>query len=180
MKAITWKPKSDKYLDELFESLRQKQHSDKSHRYWSNYGPDFYKFSVALTICFDDNDVPEMCSSIASRDCWPIGAYRILNRLWKHNNKILFPRTMSPSFSESAKSQISWLKENTDYKLFFMSRQTNNWEDFALENFYNYGLSFLKDKYFYLTCPNECDDTCWQKILYNGDSNLLEQWKRKL
>jgi hypothetical protein len=28
-------------------------------------------------------------------------------------------------------------------------------------------------------CPNECDDTCWQRIIYAGDESLLEQWKRK-
>ena len=87
---------------------------------------------------------------------------------------------MSPSFAESAKSQISWLKENTDSRLHFISRQTDNWESWVMRNFQEvYNISFRTDNYKYLTCPNECDDTCWQKIIYNGDPEILTQWKRR-
>ena len=179
MKTFTWAPGTDPYLDTVFEEARQIQYNDKSHRYWKNYGEDSFKFAVALTICFNDDDVPEMCSSIAQRDCWPGTAYRILNRLWKHSNKIPYPRVMSPSFAETAKSQIEWLEANTDCELYFISRQTDNWEDWVIKNFKEvYGIHFKKDNYKYLTCPNECDDTCWQKIIYNGKRSLLKQWKR--
>lgn len=180
METKTWSPGSNLELDKLFEELRQKQYADDTHRLWKNYSDEFYKYAVALTICFDQFGNPEMCSSIASRDCWPGNAYRILNRLWKANNKIKFPRVMSPSFAESARSQIEWLKTNTKFEIYFISRQTNNWEDFGLENFSRYGLEFKKDKYFYLTCPNECDETCWQKIIYYGNNELLNLWKRRL
>jgi hypothetical protein len=79
----------------------------------------------------------------------------------------------------TAKSQIEWLKENTDCKLYFISRQTDNWNDWMIEHFKEYGIEFKTDNYMYLTCPNECDDTCWQRIIYSGDTGLLEQWKRK-
>ena len=180
MKTITWSPGSDIKLDNLFEDLRIKQYNDKSHRYYKNYNKEAFNQAIAFTICWDDHQEPEMCSSIASRNCWPGGAYRILNRLWKANNKIVFPRRMSPSFAESAKSQIEWLKNNVDIKLYFISRQTNNWEDWVMKNFNSYGIEFETDKYKYLTCPNEEDYTCWQKIIYNGDHKILSQWKRQL
>lgn len=181
MKTYTWIPGTDPKLDSLFDSLREQQYQDKSHRLWKNYSADSFDTAVALTICFNNQGEPEMCSSIASRDCWPTNAFRILNRLWKHSNKINFPRVMSPSFAETAKSQISWLEENADCGLYFISRQTDNWEDWVIKNFSKvYGFQFNKDPYKYLTCPNECDDTCWQRIIYNGDSTVLEQWKRKL
>lgn len=179
METVTWAPGTNKSFDQLFDMLREQQYQNTKHRLWKNYSPENFTFSVALTICFNKYGDPEMCSSIASRDCWPVGAYRILNRLWKHSNKIKYPRIMSPSFAETAKSQIKWLSSNTDLKLYFISRQTDNWEDFGIESFKHYGLEFKKDNYKYLTCPNECDDTCWQRIIYSGDASILEQWKRK-
>lgn len=181
MKTITWTPGINPELDQLFDSLRNEQYQDRNHRLWENYSKDSFKFAVALTICFNDAGVPEMCSSIASRDCWPRNAYRILNRLWKHSNKIKYPRVMSPSFAESARSQIDWLDKNTNCDLYFISRQTDNWEQWVMRNFKEaYNMSFETDKYKYLTCPNECDETCWQKIIYHGDASVLEQWKRQI
>lgn len=180
MRTVTWAPGSDLEMDQLFDQLREQQYSDRGHRLWKNYSKDSFNFAVALTICFNDDGEPEMCSSIASRDCWPINAYRILNRLWKHSNKIKFPRIMSPSFAESAKSQIEWLAHNTNCELYFISRQTDNWEEWVIKNFQKvYGVDFKTDNYKYLTCPNECDETCWQKIIYNGNDQLLTQWKQK-
>ena len=181
METKTWTPGTNAELDTLFNQLREHHYQDRTHRLWKNYGPESTLFAVALTICFDDSGNVEMCSSIASRDCWPAGAYRILNRLWKHSNKIAFPRKMSPSFALSAKSQKDWLEENTDYKLLFISRQTDSWQQFGIDNFQNnYNMSFQTDNYKYLTCPNECDDTCWQHIIYQGDSSVLSQWKRQI
>lgn len=181
MKTVTWEPGTDAELDKLFDDLREQQYQDRTHRLWKNYGGEYWRDAgiIANTICFDDNDIPEMCSTISSRECWPQGVYRLLNRLWRHSNKVKYPRTMSKSFAESAINQIDWLKQNTNYKLVFMSRQTQNWQKFALENFYNYGLDLKTDNYKYLTCPNECDDTCWQSIVYNGDESFLTHWNRR-
>jgi hypothetical protein len=179
MRVETWAKGTVPELDSLFDSLREQQYQNKEHRLWKNYSKDNFDIAIALTICFNDDDQPEMCSSISARTCWPDGAYRILNRLWKHSNKIVYPRVMSDSFGQSAQSQIDWLKSNTSYQLYFISRQTNNWEEWCIKNFRNrFNLPFETDNYKYLTCPNECDDTCWQKIIYNGNTDLLSQWKR--
>lgn len=181
MHTITWKPGTDKTHDELFDQLRAKQHSDTDHRLWKNYAADHFKFAVALTIHFDDQGEPEMCSSIASRDCWPGGAYRILNRLWKVHDarKSSAPGTMSASFGFSAQSQVQWLNTNTDYKLYFISRETDNWERWVARQFRAYNLIFNTTDYKYLTCPNEQDSSCWQNIIYHGDAGVLEKWNRQ-
>lgn len=180
MKTTTWVPGTDVALDQLFDDLREQQYRDCSHRLWKNYSKENFNSAVALTICFNDLGEPEMCSSISSRECWPSGAYRILNRLWKHSNKIAYPRVMSDSFGSSAQSQIDWLKNNTEYQLYFISRQTDNWEQWCIDNFLDrFSLPFKTDNYKYLTCPNECDDTCWQKIIYNGNESILSQWKKR-
>lgn len=178
MKTITWVPGTNSDLDNLFEVLREKQYEDKSHRLWSNYHLDFLKYCVALTICFE-KDIPVVCSSISYRDCWPKNFYRILNRTWKPNQKIIFSRRLSKSIAESAKSQIEWLGKNTNYEITFISRQTLNWDEWLASNLNYYGLDFKTDKYFYLTCPNETDTTCWQKIIYQGNPTLLTKWIRR-
>ena len=182
MYTITWEPGTNLEMDKLYEKLREQQFQDTSHRLHNNYSKNSFNHAgiVAYTICFDDNNDPEMCSSISSRECWPKGAYRILNRLWKHSNKIAFPRVMSLSFGNTAQSQINWLRDNTDCQLYFISRQTENWESWCIKNFHDrFNLQFKTDNYKYLTCPNPTDITCWQKIIYNGNEQLLTQWKQK-
>jgi hypothetical protein len=63
--------------------------------------------------------------------------------------------------------------------LYFISRQTNNWDNWMIAHFKEYGINFKTDNYLYLTCPDECDDNCWQRIIYSGNETLLEQWKRR-
>jgi hypothetical protein len=179
MKIITWAPGTDPEHDELFEQLRAEHYADTSHRLWKNYAREAFNDVAALTIYFDDHGIPEVCSSTAQRSCWPKGAYRIHNRVWKANNKKTFLRKVSPSMGHSAASQIEWLKNNRDCELYFISRQTDHWDGWMIENFKEYGIDFKTDNYMYLTCPNECDETCWQRIIYHGNTGLLQQWKRR-
>ena len=180
MRTVTWAPGSDRKHDQLFDQLREQRYQDHSHRLWKNYSKENFNSAVALTIFFDDQDQPEMCSSISARDCWPTGAYRILNRLWKHSNKIVFPRVISPSFEHSVRNQIAWLETHVQCKMYFISRQTDNWEHWCIREFRKqFGIEFATEDHRYLTCPNECDDSCWQRIIYNGDAELLNEWKRK-
>ena len=179
MKTVTWSPGSDKILDQIFDNLREQRYQDRTHRYWSNYSSDSFKFAVALTIWFNDNDEPEVCSSIANRNCWPEDVYRIHNRLWKHTNKLVFPRVMSENLGQIAQSQIEWLEQNTNYKMYFISRQTNSWENWLINNFKRFNIDFVQGNNKYLTCPDECNDTCWQRIIYHGDKEILNQWKHR-
>jgi hypothetical protein len=182
MHVETWAPGSQPELDQLFNDLRETHHNDHSHRLWKNYSLDSFAHAgiVANTIYFDDNDVPELCSSISSRECWPAGAYRILNRAWKANNKKAFIREISDCMGQSVHSQVKWLAEHTHSQLHFVSRQTDHWDEWVIRNFKRqFNLDFATDTYKYLTCPNECDDTCWQRIIYNGNKSLLAEWKRK-
>jgi transposase len=79
-----------------------------------------------------------------------------------------------------AQSQAAWLKANTNCELFFISRQTTNWEEWMIKHFNkDFAFDFNTDKYLYLTCSNEYDDTCWQKIIYSGNTEILKKWKRR-
>lgn len=180
MNTKTWVPGTDSTLDKLFDDLREDQYQDYSHRLWQNYRSSFYNYSVALTIFFDDEGIPELCSSIASRNCWPKKCYRILNRAWKPNNKKKYLKQISICMGESVRSQIDWLNQNTDCQLYFISRQTDNWDQWVVDNFKKqFQISFTNSNYKYLTCPDEQSESCWQKIIYNGNSKLLDNWKKK-
>lgn len=180
MKTITWTPGSNKKLDKTFDQLRDQQYQNTDHRLWKNYGRDSFQFAVALTICFNDDGIPEICSSIASRDCWPTDAYRILNRTWKTTNKQPLMKEISQAMGLATISQIKWLEENTDCELYFISRQTDNWMTWVSRNYKRqFNLDFKVGKNKYLTCPNECDDSCWQSIIYQGNDTLLNHWKSK-
>lgn len=179
MHSITWAPGDNAPLDLLFNDLREIQYNDKSHRLWQNYNTDHFTDCVAYTITFD-GDVPLACGSIAVRDCWPAGAYRIFNRLWKPNQRTDFLRRVSPSMGSFGHSQVAWLSANTDCKLYFISRETDNWQDWMINSFNaEFNLSFSKNNHRYLTCNNESCLSCWQKIIYNGDSSILTNWKHK-
>ena len=178
MYTKTWKFGTDPNLDQLFESLRDKQYQDRNHPLWYNYSPTSFNESEVVSINFV-NEQPFFCSSILKRDCWPLNVYRILNRLWKPAPRAVAISRLSPGLGSMLHSQLDWLRENTDFKLAFVSRDSDNWQKFFLENFKNYfNLNFKMDNYKYLTCSNPEDQSCWQKIIYYGDDTLLTQWKR--
>ena len=181
MTTTTWVPGTNKELDQLFDKLREKHHSDTSHRLWKNYSKEAFDDVALLSIHFDNAGNPEVCSSATNRSCWPSTAYRIHNRVWKCSNKKTYLNKVSESMGFIAQQQSAWLTENTDCDLFFISRQTTNWEAWMIKHFNgDFGFNFNTDKYLYLTCPNKCDDTCWQKIIYSGNTGILDTWKRRL
>lgn len=180
--AKTWRPGRNDELDKLFDTLRDNVYQDQTHELWQNYSKDRFKHCVALTISFD-NDIPLFCSSIANKTPWhhwPDGVYRIMNRYWRVGKNHNFLKRISKGSGVMAQSQLNWLKENTDYELAFISRQTDNWQEFMINSFKNdFDIDFKMDNYIYCTCETPNDDSCWQKIIYTGNPDVLETWKRR-
>jgi len=182
MQVKTWIPGSNKELDLVFDQLREEQFQDSSHRLYENYSKVAFENAgiIANTICFNENNIPEMCSTISSRTCWPEGAYRILNRTWKTSNKKQIMTKISQAMGLTTLHQIAWLKDNRDCKLYFISRQTDIWINRVVKNYKGqFDLNFEISKNKYLTCPNECDSNCWQHIIYHGNRDILNNWKNK-
>jgi hypothetical protein len=178
MYTKTWQLGTDENLDQLFESLRKIQYEDHTHPLWKNYNAQAFRECEVVSINFVD-DRPFFCSGILKRTCWPDNTYRILNRLWKPAPRANSITRLSPGLGSMIHSQLNWLKENTDFKLAFISRETDHWQKFFLDNFKNYfDLEFKMDDYKYLTCENPQDASCWQKIVYYGDETVLNFWKR--
>jgi len=176
--AKTWEPGTDKSLDDLFESLREKIYLSQQHPLWSNYNKDHFKKCCALTISFE-KDIPIFCASILSRKIWPEGTYRIMNRYWRISGDHNFLKTISPGSAILTLSQLEWAKSQTNFKLAFISRQYEHWQKFIIDQFNKHQIKFQSDNYKYLTCDNQNDITCWQKIIFQGESDILEKWTRK-
>lgn len=180
--ARTWIPGQDQELDTLFEKLRSDIYQKQEYTLWANYSEKNFQHCKALTISFD-NDKPLFCSSILGKTPWhkwPDNVYRVMNRYWRVGGDHSFLKRVSEGSGIMVQNQLNWLKENTDWKLAFISRQTDNWQDFAIDSFKNYfDIDFKMDNYSYCTCETPNDDSCWQKIIYIGDSTVLETWKRR-
>lgn len=179
MYTTTWIPGTNAELDNLFEQLRQVQHQDRTHKLWNNYSESAFKNCSAFSINFVDNE-PFFCSSIIKKSCWPDDTYRILNRLWKPAVRTSSIKRLSPGLGSMLHSQLEWLSSNTEYKLAFVSRDSDHWQKFFLDNFSTYfNLEFKMNNHKYLTCEHENESVCWQKIIYYGDESVLEYWKSK-
>lgn len=177
-----WIPGTNSELDDLFEILRQKHYNDESHRLHNNYSRESFDEVSVLSISYE-NDEPIMVSSILHRDCFPDRAYRICNRTWKvkeHRLEQASTTGPSPIFAEMVLSHVDYVKQNLDYSLLFISRQTNNWQRFGVRSFKKYNVDFSYDNYKYLTCNDKDCESCWQYIMYIGDDSVLENWERKI
>lgn len=177
--AKTWVPGSCQDLDDLFENLRQDIYNNQKYKLWYNYNFDHFKKCSALTISFD-NEIPLFCASILERQTWPKGVYRIMNRYWRVGGDHTILKTLSPGTGALVKSQLDWLQSQTNFQLAFISRQYDYWQKFAIREFKkNFQIEFQSDNYNYCTCDTPGDDSCWQKIIYCGDSSILEFWNRR-
>jgi len=181
MHAITWRPGTDTLWDPLFDHLRERHYRNHDHPLWKNYNRDhFFNECIALTIAFDENEWPILCGSILGRECWPKNTYRIINRLWSVHQSDGPIKNLHPVGEILLKSQINWLKENVEYDMVFISREAKHWQQWTVDQYRNnYGLDFEFDDHQYLVCNNPTDDSCWQRIIYQGDASLLEQWSRR-
>ena len=179
MHCETWVPGSNTELDTLFDKLREQQYRNTEHPLWKNYSKSSFNDCTILSIAFGSSGDPEFCSSVTQRECWPEHAYRILNRVWKINPIPGPIRKIKPSAGVMLHSQIDWLKQHTDCKLVFLSREGPTWQKFTIDQYKNFNLEFKTDTYKYRTCATPNGQSCWQHIIYQGDDSVLENWDRK-
>ena len=78
------------------------------------------------------------------------------------------------------KNQIEWLKENTDVDMVFISRESNYWQKWTVNRYTEqFGVDFKFNKNRYQVCATPDDDSCFQRIIYQGPDELLGQWNHK-
>lgn len=174
--VTTWQ--KDNNLDSVYEMLRQ-EHVKKDHRYASNYHKSHTQELAAKSIYWDDDGEPMIVSSILQRPCWPRGVYRILNRAWKPFMNIESPFTIHHGWFLMISQQMEWCKQSNAVGV-FMSRESlaprlQKWVNQKTKA--ALGFEFETPHHKYLTCINESNPSCWQRIFYSGDPMYLQQWK---
>lgn len=181
MHAITWQPGTDTLLDPLFDFHREMHFRKQDHPLWKNYNRShFFEECVAISLAFNEHNIPVLGSSILKRDCWPNNVYRILNRLWAMNPHPSPIKDLHPSGGPILRSQIDWLKKNYEYDLVFISRESSYWQEWTVNQYKRlYDLEFEYDTKLYQVCDNPVDDSCWQRIIYQGNKERLTQWSQK-
>jgi hypothetical protein len=87
---------------------------------------------------------------------------------------------INEGFAKLIEDQVSWC-ELRGASGMFMSRQgESDWQHWVVNKLKGQTeLEFYLPDEKFLTCNNEEDDNCWQKIIYYGDTNLLADWKNK-
>jgi hypothetical protein len=171
---------SDYNLDNVYEYYRQLQFENTQHRLYKNYSKDHVGELSAKSIYWGDDGEPKIICSILSRPCWPTNTYRILNRLWKPklNSGPVFD--IDKGFGMLIQDQLDWCNKNCANAV-FMSRQTDGkWQQWASNILTTMtGIKFYLPSEKFLTCNNESDQSCWQKIIFYGDINVLNNWSQK-
>ena len=176
LKLFLWLPGSNLELDSKFNILREQQFisTDKLAK---NYTHEHFSKCEVLSMVEDDCGNILSCSSVLTKQIWPDGVYRIVNRLWKPTERVDFTNKVSAANLLSVSSQIHWLKTNRDTKLYFVSREKTNWTKWAIKILSQQNLHFNTDSRKFLTCEDVNCQACWQTIIYNGDESLLELWR---
>ncbi len=174
--AITWT--TDPVLDEIYEDLRKKHYVNEGHRLYKNYSKDHINEVSAKTIYWGHSGEPEIVCSILKRPCWPDNTYRILNRLWKPKMMTGPIFDISEGFAKVLEDQLSWCQLRKAEGVFMSRQGDGNWQEWASEKLQAMtGLEFYLPREKFLTCNNEGDESCWQKIIYYGNAATLQNWK---
>lgn len=119
---------------------------------------------------------PTIFSTIYRRHWWPIGAYRILNRVWQYPRVTKVEKTINDGLYEMIEYQINWCKKQPEFKVAIISRNKNNrLFDKMQSDLKSKGLTFSQGKKLWLCEGSEAD--CLQQILYHGDASVFEDWR---
>jgi hypothetical protein len=175
-KAITWTV--DPTLDDIYETLRKQHYLKEGHRLYKNYSKDHLTEVSAKTIYWGNSGEPEIVCSILQRPCWPDKTYRILNRLWKPKMMTGPIFDISEGFAKVLEDQIGWCHLRQAEGVFMSRQGDGNWQKWAGEKLGAMtGLKFQLPRDKFLTCNNEQDESCWQRIIYYGNPDIVKHWK---
>jgi hypothetical protein len=173
--VTTWD--NDKELNDTYEYYRQQHFKNTKHRLYSNYSKNHVSELSAKSIYWGNDGEPKIICSILARSCWPDDTYRILNRLWKPNLNSGAIFDIDQGFGMLVKDQLDWSIQHGANAV-FMSRQTDGkWQQWASKILTEMtGIEFYLPPEKFLTCENESDSSCWQKIIFYGDKSKLNTW----
>ena len=97
--------------------------ADSDHRLSVNYCGQYNSNEIiAHSMCFDSDNI-YLCSTVARKEDWPVGVYRILNRVFTPAPKNVFTKRIEPYWISMIAQQLEFCKELTDFRCAIISRQ---------------------------------------------------------
>lgn len=152
---------------------------NSNHKLSKNYrAQDFVYAEQEIFSIGYKNNIPYLFSSIYRRPWWPLGTYRILNRLWKNGEDKFTNKDIDDIYIDMISAQLTWLNDNrTDFQTAIISRNGDENKMLSMLatklNTSNLDFKIYKDKVW--TCKGSADD-CLQTVLYYGNEEALALW----
>lgn len=97
--------------------------ASSAHPLAVNYKDNFNKSEIIAYSMSCDLDEVYLCSSIARKEYWPIGVYRVLNRVFKPVPKDVFTKSIEDFWTDQIEQQINFCKTLPDFKTAIVSRK---------------------------------------------------------
>jgi hypothetical protein len=172
----TWKNNDD--LQNRFESSLTKV-AESGHRLSKNYSSGFHRDEIIAYSMSYDNDQVYLCSTIGTKQTWPAGVYRLINRVFKPNPTSDFTKNIQPFWVDMIHQQLEICKQQKDFQTAIITRRAG----------YRNTLTQLK---LHIDTPNDTfylfrksvwvlehfsNPECYQDVLYYGNQASLENFK---
>ncbi len=118
--TYTWT--NDPLLQKRFDLARE-QISRSSHPLAVNYRENFNSSEIiAYSMSCTDEEV-FLCSSIARKEYWPIGVYRVINRVFKPEPKETFTKNIEAYWVDMILQQVDFCKSLPDFRTAIITRK---------------------------------------------------------
>jgi hypothetical protein len=172
----TWK--DNKILQCKFENSLIKI-AQSNHRLSKNYSSGFLRDEIIAYSMSYDNDQVYLCSTIGTKKTWPVGVYRLINRVFKPNPTGDFTKNIQSFWVDMIHQQLEICKQQQDFQTAIITRQAG----------YRNTLNQLKlhintpdNKFHLLERPvwvleNFSNPECYQDVLFYGNQIPLKNFK---
>ncbi len=169
---------ADQLLQEKFDHARN-QIANSSHPLSCNYAENFNSKEILACSMSFENDQILLCSSIARKDYWPTGVYRILNRVFKPQPTQSFTKKIESYWADMVEQQLEFCKAISGFKTAIVTRKLGYVN--TLKQLSNTIGSKQIESYVYEKPVWICNDyhnpECLQNVLYIGQ-NVIGQFKQ--
>lgn len=118
--TFTWI--TDNALQDRFNSARL-QIATSSHPLSINYRERFNESEIVAYSMSCSDDTVYLCSSIARKTYWPVGVYRVLNRVFKPVPKDVFTKRIEEFWTDMIMQQVNFCRTLPDFRSAIISRK---------------------------------------------------------
>jgi hypothetical protein len=168
----------DQLMQEKFDHARN-QIANSQHPLSCNYAENFNsKEILACSMSYEQGEI-FLCSSIARKEYWPIGVYRILNRVFKPQPTQSFTKKIQSYWADMVEQQLEFCQRIPDFQTAIVTRKlgyVNTLKQLSTTINSKQIQSCLYDRPVWI-CNDYHNPECLQNVLYIGQ-NVISQFKQ--